>query len=82
MLFTTARPSIVRAVSVQRQSFSRAPPRELESNSRPPALSPGDRTILSALHSHRMNSPLLPFVFDALASLIVGNQVCMAGSFA
>lgn len=33
------------------------------------------RTILSALQSHRMNAPLLPFVFDALASLIVGNQV-------
>lgn len=33
------------------------------------------RTLLSALQSHRMNAPLLPFVFDALASLIVGNQV-------
>lgn len=33
------------------------------------------RTILSALQSHRMNTSLLPFVFDALASLIVGNQV-------
>lgn len=30
---------------------------------------------MSALQSHRMNAPLLPFVFDALASLIVGNQV-------
>ncbi|CAM9888827.1 unnamed protein product, partial [Discosporangium mesarthrocarpum] len=35
----------------------------------------GIRTILSALHTHRQNSGLLPFVFDALASLIVGNQV-------
>ncbi|CAN0200953.1 unnamed protein product, partial [Discosporangium mesarthrocarpum] len=30
--------------------------------------------ILSALHTNLQNSGLLPYVFDALASLIVGNQ--------
>ncbi|CAM9356747.1 unnamed protein product [Chrysoparadoxa australica] len=34
----------------------------------------GIRCILAALASHKNNPAILPFIFDALASLIVGNE--------
>ena len=34
----------------------------------------GVTCLLQVLHNHRANTVLVPFVFDALASLIVGNQ--------
>ena len=34
----------------------------------------GISCILEALKRHKSNSILLPFIFDALASLIVGNE--------
>ena len=34
----------------------------------------GISCILEALKRHKSNSTLLPFIFDALASLIVGNE--------
>ena len=34
----------------------------------------GVKSLLTALHTHRNNPALLPFAFDVLASLIVGNE--------
>lgn len=34
----------------------------------------GVRSILAALTEHKANATLLPFIFDALASMVVGNE--------
>jgi hypothetical protein len=46
----------------------------LQANQEGVAAQGGLQPLVGAIHAHHTNFKLLPFLFDALASLIVGNE--------